>query len=157
MSIIDWIALSIGVFFILRGLISGCSGELGRLAGILGAGVLWYLGYLPLLQTTGSVKILQGHPYATRIITILIILSGSLAVWIFIRRILSETIRLALSQPFDALLGGIIGAVKALALIFILCTFETMMPEKNNPKKGAGYSLTTKKLYPLFKQLDLTE
>ena len=73
-----------------------------------------------------------------------------LAVWFGISRILTDSIWLAIPQPFDTLLGGVIGGVKGFVLVAILCTLGLLNPREKARSRFQEESVTVQKFAPLL-------
>jgi hypothetical protein len=56
-------------------------------------------------------------------------------------------------QPFDALLGGIIGGTKAFVAIAVLCTLGLLNPREADRARLKDQSVTVKKFAPLLQRI----
>lgn len=156
-SAIDWLTFGIAAFLVIRGFLNGCSGEVGRLLGVLAAVAVGYFGFTPVSNLVFAAKLFNANRQAGRLVVFIIMLVACFSVWLFIRRLLADGIRLVLRQPFDAIVGGVFGGIKAFVMISIVCMFEIMQPTKEGQSKPAEKSVTTQKLLPLIKRIKFFE
>ena len=70
---------------------------------------------------------------------------------------LSQGIRLVLAQPFDAIMGGVIGGIKAFVLVSVLCAFGLLNPREEGRTRFQEDSVTAQKLAPLLKRITSPE
>ena len=146
----DFLALGALAFLVIRGFIRGGSGEIGRLVGVLAGAAVGYFGFTPTVRVVLSAQMFNANPYAGRMIVFILLLVVCLAVWFGISRILTDSIRLAIPQPFDTLLGGVIGGVKAFVLVAILCTLGLLNPREKARSRFQEESVTVQKFAPLL-------
>ncbi|HRT30181.1 MAG TPA: CvpA family protein [Kiritimatiellia bacterium] len=153
MTPLDYLAFGAVAWLVIRGFMRGCSGELSGLVGLLAAAAIGYFGFAPLERTILAAKLLAANPYAARLITFMLILVACFSVWLLITRMLKEALELVVIQPFDALLGGIIGGVKAFIAIAVLCTLGLLNPHEADRARLQDRSLTVKKFAPLLQRV----
>jgi uncharacterized membrane protein required for colicin V production len=128
----DIIASVIGILFIIflvRGAIRGFSGELAPLVGIIAfIGTLWY-SYPP-LQTL----ILRSYPtmdagalvfYSALASTLLACLTFWLAC-----ALIKKVVRTIIPQPFNAILGALIGAIKVVLIVSVIGGLITVAQDR---------------------------
>lgn len=150
---LDYLALGAVAFLVIRGFFSGCSGELGRLAGAVTAAAVGYFGFAPVARVVLSAKMFDANPYAGRLIVFILLSVVCIALWLGLRRLLADAIRLAVAQPFDAILGGVIGGIKAFILVAVLCTLGLLNPREKDRAQFKQHSVTAQKLAPLLKRM----
>ena len=150
---LDGLALAAVAFLVIRGFVSGCSGELGRLVALGAATALGYFGFAPASRLVLSVKLFSANPYAERLTVFILLFVVCIALWLGLRKLLSEAIRLVVAQPFDSILGGIIGGMKAFILVAVLCTFGLLNPNAAARKSLQEKSFAAQKLSPLLKKI----
>lgn len=153
---IGWIdALSFGAiaFLVIRGFIRGCSGELGRLVAVCTAAGVGYFCFAAVSRVVLMAKLFQSNQYAGRLVVFIVMLVACLAIWLFLSRMLSEVIRLVVAQPFDAILGGIIGGIKAFILVAVLCAFGLLNPNEQERTQFKNQSFAAQMLSPLLKRI----
>jgi uncharacterized membrane protein required for colicin V production len=97
-------------------------------------------------------KLFNANPYAGKLVVFLVLFVVCVALWLLLSRMLSEMIRLVVAQPFDAILGGIIGAVKAFVLVAALCTFGLLNPNAAERASFKDQSVAAQHLSPLLKR-----
>jgi uncharacterized membrane protein required for colicin V production len=153
---IAWIdALAIGavVVLVILGFVRGCSGEIGRLVAVCAAAAVGYFGFVPVSRVVLTARLFNDNPYAGRLVAFILLFVVCIALWLALRRLLAEAIRLVLSQPYDAILGGIIGGIKAFVLVAVLCTFGLLNPNEAERARFQQDSVTAKQLAPLLKRI----
>ncbi|MDD4621706.1 MAG: CvpA family protein [Kiritimatiellae bacterium] len=153
-SAVDWLTFGIAAFMVFRGFSNGCSGEIGRLIGVLVAAAAGFFGFTPVSRAVFSAGLLGANQQAGRLIVFIIMLVACFSLWLFVSRLLADGIRLVLKQPFDAVVGGVIGGIKAFVLIAVVCMFEIMQPQPAENKDTAEKSYTTRKMSPLIKRIN---
>lgn len=153
MSLLDYLAFGAVAWLVIRGFLRGCSGEVSGLVGLLAAAALGYFGFTPVERTVLAAKLLAANPYAARLIAFMLILVACFSVWLLIGRLLKEALQLVVRQPFDALLGGVIGGVKAFVAIAALCTLGLLSPSETDRARLRDHSLTVNKLAPLLHRI----
>lgn len=153
---LDGVAFCAIAFLVVRGFVRGCSGELGRLVAVCAAAALGFFGFAPVLRLVLSAGLFSANPHAGRLVAFLLLVVVCIALWLGLGRLLSEFIRLVVAQPFDAILGGIIGGVKAFVLIAALCTFGLLQPSERGREDFEKRSLAAQKLSPLLQRFTST-
>ncbi|HRR35024.1 MAG TPA: CvpA family protein [Kiritimatiellia bacterium] len=153
MSLLDYLAFSAVAWLVIRGFLRGCSGEISGLVGLLSAAVVGYFGFAPVERTVQAAQLLAASPYAARLITFLLVLVACFSVWLLIGRLLKEALQLVVRQPFDALLGGIIGGVKAFVAIAALCALGLLSPSEADRNRLKDQSLAVKELAPFLHRI----
>ena len=155
-SPIDWLTFGIAAFLVFRGFLNGCSGEIGRLLGVLSAAAVGFFGFTPVANTVFAAGLFNANQQAGRVVVFIVMLVACFSIWLCVSRLLSDGIKLVLRQPFDAVIGGVFGGIKAFVLISVVCMFELMQPKKESPEP-ADKSVTTQTLAPLIKQIRFFE
>ncbi len=150
---VDYLAFGAVAFLVLRGLIRGGSGEIGRLVGAVAAAAAGYFGFAPVARLVLTSSMFHDNPYAGRLVAFILLGVACLALWLVLRRLLADVIRLALAQPFDAILGGMFGGIKAFILVAVLCTFGLLNPVENGRVRFKQDSVTVQKFAPLLKRI----
>ncbi|MDD4442236.1 MAG: CvpA family protein [Kiritimatiellae bacterium] len=153
MGLWDFLAFGAVAWLVIRGFLRGCSGEVSGLVGLLAAAALGYFGFAPVERTVLAAKLLAANPYAARLIAFMLILVACFSVWLLIGRMLKEALQLVVRQPFDALLGGVIGGLKAFVAVAALCTLGLLSPREADRTRLQDRSLTVKKLAPLLHRI----
>lgn len=125
MDIFAAIIVILFVFFILRGAWRGFSGELAPLAGIIVCiGILWY-GYSPIHAALKS-AFPSLDPGATLFYSAIAVTVAGCLGFLIVSLLIRKLFSLILPQPFNALLGALIGAVKVGLFISIIGGLFTM-------------------------------
>ncbi len=150
---LDYVALGAVAFLVIRGFLRGCSDELGRLVGVVAAAAVGYFGFAPVARVVQAAKMFEANPYAGRLIVFILLAVVCIALWLGVRRLLADAIRLAISQPFDAILGGVIGGVKAFILVAALCALGLLNPIERDRSQFKKNSVTAQKIAPLLKRI----
>lgn len=114
-----WHILAYGVvtFLVIRGFWRGFSGEIGGLAGLLGAAVVWCIGLGYAERAVEAAGWFSGTPFAGKLAAFGLVLTACVAVWLLVGHLLKTALKMTIGQPFDALLGGMVGAAKAALVI----------------------------------------
>jgi uncharacterized membrane protein required for colicin V production len=133
-SLLDYLIIGVALFLVINGFRRGCSGEIGHLIGIASAAAVLLLGRGPVAGVVGSWAVIGKSEFATQLITLILMAALSVSVWLLVGHFLSKLIKLAFSQPLDAILGGLIGVVKAIIFVVMLCTFGIMGPRTDGNK-----------------------
>ena len=150
---LDGCALAVIAFLVIMGFVRGCSGELGRLVALGSAAALGFFGFTPVSKWVVSTKIFNANPYAGRLVVFILLFVVCIALWLGLSRLLSEGIRLVVAQPFDAILGGVIGGIKAFILVAVLCTFGLLNPNAAERTRLQEKSVTVQTLSPFLKKI----
>ena len=153
MGVWDLLAFGGVAFLVLRGFVRGCSGEIGRLVGVVTAAAVGFFGFNSIARLVLSVKLFGDNPYAGRLIVFILMTVVCIALWLGISLLLSEGLRLVLPQPFDAILGGVIGGVKAFVIIAALCTLGLLNPHEEARTQLQEKSVTVQHFAPFLKRV----
>lgn len=116
---IDLIAAVLTLVLLIQGAIKGISGEIGQLLALFFAfGFIWFT-YVPLCDYTDAAtwvpKALAGRGFW---VFTLLLLVGILIFWGF-QKLFTETIRLVVNQPLDAVLGAVFSLCKVIVLFTV--------------------------------------
>jgi len=149
----DGLALGVIAFLVVLGFVRGCSGELGRLVAVGSAAALGFFGFAPVLRVVGSANLFNANPYAARLVTFILLFVVCIALWLGLRHLLAEGIKLVVAQPFDAILGGIIGGIKAFIFVAVCCTFGLLNPNATERTRLQQKSFAVQKLSPYLEKL----
>ncbi|MEI7898711.1 MAG: CvpA family protein [bacterium] len=152
-GMVDYLAFGTAAFLVIRGFVRGGSDEIGNLVGVVTAAAVGYFGFTPVARLVLTANVFHANPYAGRLIVFILLSVVCIALWLGLRRILTYTLRLAIAQPFDTLLGGVIGGVKAFILVAVLCTLGLLNPREQARTQFQQHSLTAQKLAPLLKSI----
>ncbi len=118
MHIIALIVLITLLLFTLRGCIKGFGGEIGGLAGLAAFGGLAWFGYQPFCRSIAHLpKISSTEVQFYAILAIFIV---GVILFFIISKLTQKIGEAIVPQPFNALLGGLIGAAKALFFISLI-------------------------------------
>lgn len=148
---VDLGAAGLMLFLVIQGLYRGCSGQLGRLFAMVSAAAFAYYGFKPVFGMVLEYGLLRENPFAARLIALVLVVVVSLTVWLILHHWLSDTIGMALRQPFDAILGGVIGGTKAFIIIAMFCTFIQLNPVASERNRLWSRSHSIRWLAPLIK------
>ena len=153
MTVWDWLAFGGVAFLVVRGFVRGCSGEISRLVGLLAAVAAGYFGFAPLERAVLAAKLFADNPYAGRLVAVMLILVIGFSIRLLLCHLLKESLKTAIGQPFDAMLGGVIGGFKAFVVIAILCAFGLLDPREKGVAALLSDSVTAQKLAPLLQRV----
>lgn len=157
MGVWDYLAFAGVAFLVIRGFLRGCSGEVGRLVGVITAAGVGFLCFTPIARLVLSSKLFDANLYAGRLIVFILMLVVCVALWLGIGRLLTDVLRMVVPQPFDALLGGVIGGVKAFVVVAALCTFGLLNPKEKSRVILEEKSVTVQKFAPILKRITAPE
>lgn len=149
----DGLALAAVLILVIRGFVSGCSGELGRLLALCAATAAGYFGFAPVSRAVASANIFHANAHAGHLVTFILLFVVCVALWLGLRHLLAESIRLVVAEPFDAILGGLIGGLKAFVLVAVLCMFGLLNPNEKERTWFQERSVAAKTVSPLLKPL----
>ncbi len=130
-SLVDLAFFIVAAVLVIRGFIRGFSGEVGSLLGILAAVSVVYLGngYVSsLIRATGWGR---GSALLVDVSVFVTMLVLCIASWLLISLLAKKLLKCIFPQPFDSILGGVVGGAKAVAILALLCTLGWLMPVKN--------------------------
>jgi len=120
----DAISAAIGILllvFVLRGAWRGLGGELAPLAGIVAfGGTLWF-GYPPLHEALAD-ALPSLEPQAAIFYAATAICALGCTVFFVIATLLRKVVSIIFPQPFNSILGALVGACKAFVLVSVLST-----------------------------------
>ena len=154
---IDGIVLLVILYLLIRGFIRGASGELSSLISFCAMTALFVFGFPPLLQKVRSAAFLADYPQASQFIAFILIAVAVIALWMLSRKLLAHSISLVFPQPFDNVLGGIFGGIKAVILVALLCAGGFLSSTENVQQQAASHSVFFEKLTPFFAKLLTSE
>lgn len=135
-SPLDWLLLAAALFLVVRGFVRGCSGEIGRLIGAAAAAAALLFARAPAARLAALAPAVRDSPFARGVLALTLLIVAAVSVWLLAGRLFARLIKLAVPQPLDAILGGVIGAIKVFLLIFILCVMGLAGPRTT--AKDAG-------------------
>jgi len=127
---LDYLILGGILVLIVLGFKHGCSGEIGRLLGLAASALTAYFGSAPLSAWTQENQLLGASQFANQLAAFVLITVVCISVGILTSHILRKVIRFVVPQPFDAILGGVIGGAKALVILSILCSLGWITPHQ---------------------------
>lgn len=148
----DGLALGVVAFLVILGFVRGCSGEIGRLVAVGAAAALGYFGFVPVLRVVLSARLFASNFDAARLVTFILLFVICIALWLGLRHFLAEGIKLVVAQPFDSILGGIIGGVKAFIFVAVCCTFGLLNPNAAERSQLQKKSVAVQKLAPYLEK-----
>ncbi len=125
MDLFSAIIVILFVFFLIRGAWRGFSGELAPLAGItVCIGILWY-GYTP-MQHLLAAYFPTLEPSACVFYAAALITACGCAGFLLITYLVRKLVKCILPQPFNAILGALIGAAKVILFVSLAGGLFTM-------------------------------
>ena len=145
---IDWVALVVALILVVRGFVRGCSVELAQLISLVVAIATAYFCFAPLLRMINATGFFVAHAYAAHVVTFMVLFVIGLALWYGLGRLLTSGLQLVVAQPFDRILGGVIGGMKAIAVVAILCVCGLMSPRASDHHVVVSNSRVGKELAP---------
>src|SRR5574344_1373498 len=92
-SLLDYLIIGVTLFLVINGFRRGCSGEVGHLIGVVsGVGVL-LLGRGSVASVVGSWAVIGKSEFATQLITLILMVALSVAVWLLVGHFLGKLIK----------------------------------------------------------------
>ena len=113
-------------FFLLRGIIRGFSGEVAPLLGLVAAVCVIAFGYKPIYHGAMTVLSESAGASASYYCALAIVVVG-MVVYLAIAFLARGFFALILPQPFNAILGGLVGAAKGIFLISAVASIVWMV------------------------------
>ena len=150
---IDWLVLLMIAYLIIRGFARRASGELSGLISSIAMALFFIFGFPPLLNKLKAFPFLSDYPQASRFIALILIVVGTIALWLLSRNVLARSISLVLPKLFDHILGGIFGSIKAVILVIVLCACGFLSSTENARLHAAKRSVVIEKLAPLISKI----
>ncbi len=124
------------LFFALRGAWRGLSGELSPIIALaVGVTFAWF-SFHPLrviLLERAGIPADSAAYYAALIALIL-----TLVLFIGLRTLLKKALKIVVAQPFDAILGGLLGSLKIIVLVSLFSAVYQTLPVQNAAPKVKG-------------------
>lgn len=128
LSGLDYVVLGIVVLLVLLGFRRGFSGELGRLFGVLASAATLFFGYKPVSAWVDGMQVFRDSALASKLLVLICLLVLCISVWLLVKKLLADAVKTVVKQPFDAILGGFIGGLKAVLALSLVCTFGILSP-----------------------------
>lgn len=152
-GVIDSVAVLVVLFFLVRGFRLGASGEMGTMLAWVLTGAFFFFGFSLVMNEVMSFSFLHKNPQAAHFMAFIITLFISVAIWFVLRKILTDSIGLAIPTPFNEILGTFFGALKALLLIAFLCVCGMFNPKRGEVHSFMRDSATVKFLQPFISKV----
>lgn len=134
------------LFFALRGAWHGLSGELAPLVGLVVCGGTLWFGYRPIHTLAASLVTEQAAGSAAFYSALGVVVAG-MALFLVVSRLTRGVLAFIVPQPFNAILGCLIGAAKGFFLVSVAASVAWMVRERaerfqhlreNNPVVSAA-------------------
>lgn len=126
-SVVDVLALALALFFLLRGMLRGASGEISRIIGFFGGSCVGYMLYQPvrqiLLASPGQASSVVVALTALALVVVIGFVTGLLLRYACIR-----LLQIVILEPADAILGVVAGAVYATVILGIVFALGMLIP-----------------------------
>lgn len=130
-DMITTICVVVLLLFILRGAWRGLTGELAPLAGLVACGGIIWFGYTPLKALLGT-RFTTLQPDAQTFYAALAILLLGGTAFFLVAKLIKKIGEWVVPQPFNAILGALIGGAKAFVLISLVMGSLQVIKEKVN-------------------------
>lgn len=130
-DIVSTVCVVVLLLFILRGAWRGLTGELAPLAGLVACGGIIWFGYAP-LKTLLAERFTALQPDAQTFYAALVILLIGGAAFFLVGHLIKKIGEWVVPQPFNAILGALIGGAKAFVLISLVMGSFLVIREKIN-------------------------
>ena len=151
LSGLDYVVLGIVILLVLLGFRRGFSGELGRLFGVLASAATLFFGYKPITAWVDGMQIFKNSALATKLLVLICLLVLCVSVWLLVKKLLADAVKTVIKQPFDSILGGFIGGLKAVLALSLICTFGVLSPTSAFSSKLQESSAFVMRLVELIK------
>ena len=119
-EILSLLALGLIVMLVVRGAWRGASGELGSVVGIAVAVGIGYACGAPLRELLANFQGITPETLRFQVLLFVAVTGLTLVTWLLLSRGLKALLRTTFRQPWDAILGGVLGGAKAVLLIALL-------------------------------------
>jgi len=126
-SAVDVLAVAVALFFLLRGLLRGASGEIARILGFIGGASAGYSLY-PAIRTALTSAPGQASPAALSLTALALAVVTGLIAGLTVRFVCIRLLQIVILQPADAVLGAAAGAVYAAVLLAIVFSLGMLVP-----------------------------
>lgn len=130
-DIVTTVCVVVLLLFILRGAWRGLTGELAPLAGLVACGGIIWFGYAPLKALLASSFTTLQPDAQTFYSALAILLIGGTAFFL-VGHLIKKIGEWVVPQPFNAILGALIGGAKAFILISLVMGSFQVIKEKIN-------------------------
>ena len=141
---VDIVALAVALVFVCVGAIRGFSDTVSSLAGV----VVACLGFKSVLGFLRGIifkwDFAANHQVLGAVVVFVVAVVVCIVIFALIRFILGKIIKLAVRQPFDAILGGLSGFVKAFVILAILYAGATLLPSDSSARKTIEHTWTAR-------------
>lgn len=124
---VDILAAAAALFFLVRGLLRGASGEIARILGFIGGSSAGCLLYPAIRAALASVPG-QASPAALSLTALALTVVAGLIVGLAVRLACIHLLQIVILQPADAVLGAAAGAVYAAVLLAIVFALGMLAP-----------------------------
>lgn len=127
-SIGDILFFIITAVLVVRGFIRGFSGEFGGFLGLASAVAVVFFGSSPISMLVRGTGWGKDSPLLADITVFAVVLVLAIAAWLQVAYIAKRILKSVFGQPFDAILGGVIGGAKAVAVLALCCSLGWLSP-----------------------------
>ncbi len=117
-------------FFTIRGCFKGFGGEMGGLVGLAAFGGLIWFGYDPVCRSIAFLP--QVSDNAARFYAVLGVFIVGAILFFVVAKIVKAIGEAIIPQPFNAILGGVVGAGKALFFISVIAGSVQLIQQRFN-------------------------
>lgn len=138
-SLLDYVFIGFSLFLVIRGFFTGCSGQIGSLAGMVVSTILLFSGRSFVAAKLCEYTSFQESSVPFQIILLVLMTVTCISIWLLCRHLVSKMLRTAIPQPMNSILGGIVGAVEVMLLISILCAMGMFSSEKRQEMKEKSF------------------
>ena len=152
-GVVDSVAIVVMILFLVSGFRNGASGEVGSMLAWLITAAFFFFGFSFVMSEVMSFSFLHNNPNAAHSIGFLVTLFVSIAIWFILRKVLTDSIGMAIPTPFDEILGTFFGALKAILLIAFLCVCGMFDSKNGETRFYLKDSITIKLLNPVISKI----
>lgn len=135
----DWIDLGCLLILLICvgvGIVRGISGKLAGLFGLLTAVVLGFWLYPGSAAAMSRLAFCREHAWAGSVLPYLLVVVGTLVVFLLLRLFLSRFFKLIVEQPADWIFGLLVGVAQGLLLLAAIFSAASLIP-KDHPARQA--------------------
>ncbi len=157
MDTLTIVVAAVLLFFALRGAWHGLSGEVAPLVGLVVCGGTLWFGYKPLHTLAAGLVAEQAAGTAAFYSALGVVVAG-MALFLVVSRLTRGVLGFIVPQPFNAILGCLVGAAKGFFLISVAASVAWMVRERagrfqhlreNNPVVSAAEAFWADQLHAL--------
>jgi len=127
----DMCMAGIFIFVIYRAVRRGFSGELSRVIGLVAAMTAGLLSFRYFGALTKTIEGIRGNIIPSKFILFTLIVIICFFLWIVVDKFCEYCLKVTVNHKLDIFLGGLLGMIKALSMIMVICIVCYMQPNQD--------------------------